>query len=489
MLILTFLDSDKMPWISEKEAREEEAALASSQCSRVAVRLLRRLKLLETALDAVSDCISISTAAIMSEAQPIQPLYRNKAACDALASLAAAAADDQTARGTGGAVETPDLPLNLFPQLEQCTDLLISEVFVQDDALAAAGTPAQPVAHGLGLREATVSGSDVRIVPAVAQSSSISASADVEGEQLPALVRATEHAASAVSGLLRIQIGSSVSPLRNPGLQAILEAVPIGMYVCLPDTSAEWVSAQTKMEAGPPEQQVTGTAWTENVHPDDIPITVAAREVASRTGRLPSVVIRLRGPNAGSGRQSASLEREGAAVDSELPVHSHASTVDGAGSAAVGSGPASAVSSAAAHSPTSGYEWRYYECAMNALHHPVTGAIMRWIGTMNDVHERKLLEQKLAAEKALFITAMDQLPVSVAVADAPSGRMRFSNQASKAIWHLTAEEHAAAVGGDYSKIVAHRPDGRRFAPEDWPMARSISRGEVVVKEDAVFQWG
>lgn len=144
-------------------------------------------------------------------------------------------------------------------------------------------------------------------------------------------MRTAERTVSSRS--LRLQVGSSVSPLQNPGLQAVLEAVPIGLYVCLPDTSAEWVASQTKLEAGPPGQQVTGNAWKDNVHPDDLMTTIAAQEVASRTGQLPSVVLRLRGPSGSSHRVP------------EVP--QQAAAADAAGTAAPGLEPAAAAEQAA----------------------------------------------------------------------------------------------------------------------------------------------
>lgn len=127
-----------MPWIAEKDAREEEAGLAVSQGFPVAARLLRRLQLLETALDAISECVCISAAGDAPGLQSLQPLYCNKAACDALASVAASASP---ARGSGRAdqAEAPSHPPDLTPALEQCSHLLISEVAVGDDPVAVAG--------------------------------------------------------------------------------------------------------------------------------------------------------------------------------------------------------------------------------------------------------------------------------------------------------------------------------------------------------------
>lgn len=68
---------------------------------------------------------------------------------------------------------------------------------------------------------------------------------------------------------LLLDVGTSVSPLRNAGLRVVLEAAPIGVYVCMAGTELAWASTKAKLDAGPPGQQVTGNGWRDNVHPAD----------------------------------------------------------------------------------------------------------------------------------------------------------------------------------------------------------------------------
>jgi PAS domain S-box-containing protein len=56
------------------------------------------------------------------------------------------------------------------------------------------------------------------------------------------------------------------------------------------------------------------------------------------------------------------------------------------------------------------------------------GVLARWLGTVSDITAQKELQQELEAERALLVTALDQLPVSVLVAAAPSGQLRFVNK-------------------------------------------------------------
>lgn len=130
-------------------------------------------------------------------------------------------------------------------------------------------------------------------------------------------------------------------------------------------------------------------------------------------------------------------------------------------------------------------KWRYHRCSMKAVRDPCTGEILRWIGMLTDVHEKRILEQKLEAEKALFATAMEQLPLSLIVTDA-AGKVCLVNKATMAVWR---QDMSADSVADYSRFVAYHADGRVFAPEDWPLSRSIMHGELVCKEDSPFLRG
>lgn len=496
-----------MPWLSQEKVSEEAAILAES--SPEASRLLCRLLLLEKALDAISECVVISTAV---DHNVSQVLYRNTAACVTLSSQSddAAAATASAQAASGSATEELTALAERGVTLERCPELLVSEIIVE----------ASPMLLPLLLTQAdsgSLTAAASRTAAADRCESASCSSAARDNASLSAATTGNEsHRAGATenpsscSGSgpehVRIQIGSSVSPLRNPGLQAVLEAAPIGTYTCLPNRDAEWVSSQAKLEAGPADRQVTGKGWRLNVHPDDLHISLAAGEVAAATGQLPSVVIRLKGSiksrssgvastvastAAGSAPTTGSAPPPSTAASAALPASTAASSAPSARTA--GTSSSSLTTSSAGAATTSGPErngeWRYYECAMNALRHPTTGALVRWVGTMHDVHERKLLEQKLEAERTLFSTAMDQLPVSVVVADAPNGAVRFSNQAAKSVWprRLTQEERVATVLGDYSSVScsAFHPDGRPYCAGDWPLMRSIVHGEVVANEETV----
>lgn len=238
-----------------------------------------------------------------------------------------------------------------------------------------------------------------------------------------------ESAAEGV--MLKVSCSASVSPVYNPCLRAVLNNSPFGVFVCKPDADLEWTSKYLEADTGITLEQLTGSRWHEMVHPEDIPKAQAAWASALSTGTYPPFEERVRcGPP-------------------DDP-------------------------------------WRWFACSCKATRDPRTGRVLRWIGMFAAVHERRTLEQKLEAERALFATAVDQLPMSVFVADARTGALTMANQQTYEVWRI---EKVASSLADYSRFVAFHADGRRYAPEDWPIARSILRGEVVVKEDTPFQRG
>lgn len=87
---------------------------------------------------------------------------------------------------------------------------------------------------------------------------------------------------------------------------------------------------------------------------------------------------------------------------------------------------------------------------------------------------------------------VEQLPVGIAIAEAPSGRLLLGNPAMERIWG-----HPVLPAADVDAYVQYRGahlDGRPLAPREWPLARAVQRGEAVQNERIRFQradgsWG
>jgi len=92
----------------------------------------------------------------------------------------------------------------------------------------------------------------------------------------------------------------------------------------------------------------------------------------------------------------------------------------------------------------------------------------------------KALEQ-LAEERALLRQVIDQAPVMVTVCEVPSGKIILGNQFVQQLWgHPLLPTRNV---GEYRKWKGFHLDGRPYEPEEWPAARTIATGEVVLNEE------
>jgi len=100
---------------------------------------------------------------------------------------------------------------------------------------------------------------------------------------------------------------------------------------------------------------------------------------------------------------------------------------------------------------------------------------------------REALVADLERQRARLTAVLEQMPGGVIIAEAPSGRLVLGNHQVDRIWRHPFV--AAAAVGDYDRYVGFHPDGSRVAPEEWPLARAIARGEVVENEEISFRRG
>ena len=73
------------------------------------------------------------------------------------------------------------------------------------------------------------------------------------------------------------------------------------------------------------------------------------------------------------------------------------------------------------------------------------------------------------------------MPSAVAIVEAPSGRTLLSNDQNQRIFRQQAQgiENVA----QYGRYRGLHPDGREIAPHEWPLSRSLARGEIVTGEE------
>lgn len=99
--------------------------------------------------------------------------------------------------------------------------------------------------------------------------------------------------------------------------------------------------------------------------------------------------------------------------------------------------------------------------------------------------ERSRLYDSVAAERERLAAVLSRLPVGVIIAEAPSGRMVLGNAEVERIWRRPFRP-GSLVGDLYR---GYHADGRPYGGDEWPLARSLARGEVVSAEEVDFERG
>ena len=101
--------------------------------------------------------------------------------------------------------------------------------------------------------------------------------------------------------------------------------------------------------------------------------------------------------------------------------------------------------------------------------------------------DRARLYEAADAERRRLETLMRQLPVGVAIAEAPSGDIVAVNEKATEIWRTppAGEERITDVSG----YRAYHPDGTPLEQADWPIERSLATGEVVDSEELEVVFG
>ncbi|HWQ18934.1 MAG TPA: PAS domain S-box protein [Methanotrichaceae archaeon] len=99
--------------------------------------------------------------------------------------------------------------------------------------------------------------------------------------------------------------------------------------------------------------------------------------------------------------------------------------------------------------------------------------------------------EDLEMERVKLQEVLRQMPAGVIIADA-SGKIALANDQIAQMRHHPP--HDSATLEDYLNIIGRYPDGRPYQKDDWPLFRSINRGEIVSDEEIIFRrhdgtWG
>lgn len=97
--------------------------------------------------------------------------------------------------------------------------------------------------------------------------------------------------------------------------------------------------------------------------------------------------------------------------------------------------------------------------------------------------ERDQLLEQLETQRVQFAAVLQQIPVGVLIADAASGELLLANDQGKQIVGYSYDHRYPIEAYDNeTPFSGYFPNGDRYQPEDWPLARSLRSGEVVKNE-------
>jgi len=102
--------------------------------------------------------------------------------------------------------------------------------------------------------------------------------------------------------------------------------------------------------------------------------------------------------------------------------------------------------------------------------------------------ERERLLHELEMEHTRFAAVLQQLPTGVLIADAATGKLVLANEQAKQIVGYGYEQSLELE--EYVPITpfeAFRPNGQKYDPYEYPLARSLCTGEVVSNEEMQLQ--
>lgn len=97
------------------------------------------------------------------------------------------------------------------------------------------------------------------------------------------------------------------------------------------------------------------------------------------------------------------------------------------------------------------------------------------------------VQRALQESQAQLHAVVRSLPVGVAVAEASTQNIVLSNDQFRHLWrHSETGSESFTSGGGF---VGYHPDGRSYAPKDWPLTRALEHGEVILDEEIWIRRG
>ena len=108
--------------------------------------------------------------------------------------------------------------------------------------------------------------------------------------------------------------------------------------------------------------------------------------------------------------------------------------------------------------------------------------------TFVDITARKRAEQAITGTQARLQAVVEQMPAAVLMAEVLSGKLLLANRQAAALFNQPFP--LPLIGHDWSAALAGlhgvHEDGGPYHPHQWPLARALDKGEVVLDEEVTL---
>ncbi len=88
-------------------------------------------------------------------------------------------------------------------------------------------------------------------------------------------------------------------------------------------------------------------------------------------------------------------------------------------------------------------------------------------------------------ENKVLEIMLEHIPAGIVIENAATGRITFESRHAAEIWRRASPTPYEKIR--YSAYEGFHPDGRPYKPEEWPLARSLLAGEIVIDEEIRFR--
>ncbi|MFT4112902.1 PAS domain S-box protein [Silvibacterium sp.] len=115
-----------------------------------------------------------------------------------------------------------------------------------------------------------------------------------------------------------------------------------------------------------------------------------------------------------------------------------------------------------------------------------SGQVVAVLDISQETTEKVLALRDLTLERARLDAIIESVPVGVLVADRSGRILRGNTELDRVLRHPVQISNSVS---EYGERYAMHPDGRRFEPHEYPMARAIIEGKRIAREEFLYRRG